>query len=80
MVHFDSLRQGLEKLTKSNLSQHGVDQIELLLELFDHIERVEMQLAALRKKDTVLENCIRKEFVSLSRTYDAHIRSTGMAK
>jgi len=58
--------------TKDGLSEKSLDELNLLLEMFDHVERVEKQLKKLREKDVVLDGVIRKEFGSLLRGYDAH--------
>lgn len=74
-VIFERLRKKLRRIqNNSNLSESSNGQTDLLLELMDHIERVERQLLALREKDRAMDAKIRKDFAALSREYDSHVR------
>uniref|UniRef100_A0A7S1EY59 Ion transport domain-containing protein n=1 Tax=Noctiluca scintillans TaxID=2966 RepID=A0A7S1EY59_NOCSC len=66
MGHIESLRAKLRVLERTaRLSERAREQVLLVLELFEHIERVEKQLTDLKQRDTVRDECIRKSFVSL---------------
>lgn len=66
MGHIESLRAKLRVLERTaRLSERAREQVFLVLELFEHIERVEKQLTDLKQRDTVRDECIRKSFVSL---------------
>lgn len=66
------LRARLRHLEKKDtLSDKALDELLLLLEMFDHIERVEKQLKGLRDRDDALDKSIRKEFAALSKVYDS---------
>jgi hypothetical protein len=73
--HFSVLRRRLQTLERQpHLSEKAVEELYLLLEMFDHVERVEKQLKTLRDKDALLDMQIRKEFGVLSRAYDHSVR------
>jgi len=44
-------------------------QVELLLEMFEHLDRVDKRLRTLREKDAELDGCIRQDFAALARAY-----------
>lgn len=70
-----SVRARLKSLqVKDKLSEKGQDELFLLLEMFDHVEREEKKLKGLRDKDAALDASIRKEFTALSRAYDNSVR------
>lgn len=72
---FKDLRTKLRLLEKNpKLSDKSLDELYLLLEMFDHIEKVEQQLHTLHIKDAALDASLRKEFASLSRAYDLTLR------
>mmetsp|Transcript_58552 Transcript_58552/g.171308 ORF Transcript_58552/g.171308 Transcript_58552/m.171308 type:complete len:583 (+) Transcript_58552:1-1749(+) len=59
--------------TRRAMSPAAQEQIQLLLELFEHVERAERQLTMLREKDAMLDACIRTDFAILSRRYDSFL-------
>lgn len=70
----DELRKNLLCLeSHGKLSPAAQEQLQLLLELVDHAERAERQLEGLRAKDLALDACIRRDFIALSRRYDARL-------
>jgi len=63
-----ALREKLKKLDgKRGMSKAAQGQTEMLLELLDHLEKVDKKLSKLSEKDTILDTCLRRDFVSLSR-------------
>lgn len=74
LQRLNMLRDKLKKLeTSSELTEKGTDQIHLLLEMFDHIERVEKQLAKLRQRDETLDICIRRDLAALAASHDVQL-------
>merc|ERR1711865_738251 len=75
---FEEIVNRLKSLEKvDRLSEKATDELALLVEMFDHIERVDKQLKLLREKDVDLDLSIRKEFLSLSRAFDLNHREKG---
>lgn len=74
-----SLRETLKAFDERNtrLSDKARRELFLVLELLDHIERVEKQLKGLREKDTQISVAVRKEFVALSKSYEVLLRNRG---
>lgn len=67
-----SLRRRVRRIEVSpRLSEKATEQVDICLELFDHIERVEKQLAEHRERDAALDRKIRTSFTALSCQYDA---------
>merc|ERR1712007_254265 len=57
---FQGLYAKLKQLkSKPQLNRDAQNQVDLLFELFDHLERVEKELTVLREKDAALDACIR---------------------
>merc|ERR1711879_955097 len=57
------LRNKLQLLeTRHLLSPSALDNVQLLLELLDHVERADQQLAGLRAKDHALDALIHRDF------------------
>jgi len=72
MQRMAMLRSQLRRLERSRyLSQSAQEQIRLLMELFDHLDKAERRLGALRERDKALEDFIRREFVAMAQWYDA---------
>lgn len=70
--HLENLRNNVLKLrSKHGLSTQATEQIKLLLELFNHIDRVEHQIGKLHAKDMDLQRNIRCDFDSLCTEYDS---------
>jgi len=66
-----NVRAKLKRLTdKPKLSKKAQSEVQLLLELFDHLERAETRLAVLNQKDAELDQKICGHIVALSRAYD----------
>jgi len=62
------LRTKLRQLERSqHVSQSVQEQIRVLLELFDHLDKAERRLLTLRERDKALDDCIRREFVEMVR-------------
>jgi len=77
--HLANLRTRLKSLEqKEKLSDKALDELYLLMEMFDHIERVEKQLKREKERDAALDASIRKEFASLARAYDLSVREKGL--
>merc|ERR1740121_2004076 len=63
-----ALREKLRKLEgRRSLSRAAQGQVELMLELLDHLETVDDRLSKLHEKDAALDVCIHRDFVALSR-------------
>lgn len=75
----DSLRATLKAFDERNkkLSEKARRELFLVLEMLDHIERVEKQLKGLREKDSQVGVAMRKEFVALSKSYEVMLRDRG---
>jgi len=72
----EPLMDKLKKLeSKPNLNKDAHAQVELLLELFEHIERTEKQMDALKRKDCALDVLIQREFLTVSKAYEAHLKA-----
>lgn len=66
------LRAKLKKLEgQRSLSRAAQGQVELMLELMDHLEAVDSRLGRLHEKDAALDVCIHRDFVALSRACSA---------
>lgn len=80
LSQFAKLRVKLKHLEKlGTLNDKATEELFLLLEMFDHVERVDKQLDILKKEDALLDITVRKEFATISRAYDGLIRE-GMIK
>mmetsp|Transcript_74026 Transcript_74026/g.176212 ORF Transcript_74026/g.176212 Transcript_74026/m.176212 type:complete len:720 (-) Transcript_74026:86-2245(-) len=74
----DRLRSQLRRIEGcATLSGDTAQRATDLMELFDHIERVERQLSALQEKDMVLDEAISRDFMTLLRGYDTHLKIHG---
>jgi len=68
MENARALREKLKKLDgKRGLSKAAQGQTVMLLELLDHLEKVDSKLSKLSEKDAILDTCLHRDFVSLSR-------------
>lgn len=65
------LRSKLRQLERSpHVSQSAQEQIRVLLELFDHLDKAERRLGNLRERDKALEDCVRRELAEMVRWWD----------
>jgi len=78
-----ALRTKLKVLeTRTKLSVTAQDQLQMLLELLEHVDRAERSLEHLKEKDAALDALIRKDFLSLTRAYELQLaqrRESAMA-
>lgn len=64
------LREHLRTLERGRkLSRAAQDQVELLLEMLDHLQDVDMRLSGMREKDAALDSCLHNDFVALSNVW-----------
>lgn len=69
-VDVDALRAKLRRMEgRRKLSVAAREEVGMLLELFDHLDRLESRLHVLREKDRELDGCIREDFAALALTY-----------
>uniref|UniRef100_A0A7S2LKX4 Potassium channel domain-containing protein n=1 Tax=Zooxanthella nutricula TaxID=1333877 RepID=A0A7S2LKX4_9DINO len=77
----EALRNKLRLLEgRRKLSMAAKAQIPLILEMLEHINKVDRQLAKLRQKDAALDKMIRKEVVAMARCYGAHVFAESKAQ
>eukprot|EP00927_Polykrikos_kofoidii_P037829 TRINITY_DN32033_c0_g2_i1.p1 TRINITY_DN32033_c0_g2~~TRINITY_DN32033_c0_g2_i1.p1 ORF type:complete len:553 (+),score=79.98 TRINITY_DN32033_c0_g2_i1:37-1659(+) len=55
---------------RDELSKSCKDEVQLILELFDHLDRAEKQLVSLNEEDEAVDAAICKEFIELSQISD----------
>lgn len=79
MSQLEGLRGKLKALDLNpKITEKAAQELYLLLEMFRQVEGVENQLRTHLEKDAMLDAAIRREFASVSRSYDANLREKGV--